>query len=183
MAANKRALKEVELKLLVELMKNCRRSDREIARNAGVSQPTVSRIINRLQKEGMISEYTAIPNLPKLGYEILAMTFVALNHTLNDKEIEEAKKLIKQTLKVMPLEILMLERGIGMGYDGVIISCHKDYDSHNNFLRLLRETGLLDLDKIEVFRVNLQDNVRFLPLSYSLLAQSLASTSERKQIT
>ena len=36
-------LKDVELKLFSELMKNSRRSDRELAKVIGVSQPTVTR--------------------------------------------------------------------------------------------------------------------------------------------
>lgn len=47
----KRGMKETELKLVSELMKNSRRSDRELARAMGVSQPTVSRMIRKLEKE------------------------------------------------------------------------------------------------------------------------------------
>jgi hypothetical protein len=39
-------VKDVELKLIYELIKNSRRSDRELARVLKVSQPTVSRMIN-----------------------------------------------------------------------------------------------------------------------------------------
>ncbi len=170
----KRPLKSIELKVLSELMKNSRRSDRELSKAIGVSQPTVSRTINRLEKEGIVREFTAIPDLPRLGYKILTMTFVTLNHTLSQEEIEKARKLIKETLESMPFEILMLERGMGMGYDGVILSYHKDYTSQMQFVRLLKETGFLDLDRFDIFRVNLEDEVRFLPVSFSLIAQSIS---------
>jgi DNA-binding Lrp family transcriptional regulator len=45
-------LKDVELKLVAELMKNSRRSDRELGKAIGTSQPTVSRTIARLKREG-----------------------------------------------------------------------------------------------------------------------------------
>jgi DNA-binding Lrp family transcriptional regulator len=48
------AVKDVELKLVSELMKNSRRSDREMARVLGLSQPTVGRMIKKLEKEGII---------------------------------------------------------------------------------------------------------------------------------
>lgn len=67
----KQPLKAIELRLVSELMKNSRRSDRELARALGVSQPTVSRMISRLEKEGIIKEYTMIPDFKKLGYNIL----------------------------------------------------------------------------------------------------------------
>ena len=71
-------MKDTELKLVSELMKNSRRSDRELARLIGVSQPTVSRMIKNLEKEGIIQEYTMIPDMIKLGIEIVAITRVAL---------------------------------------------------------------------------------------------------------
>jgi DNA-binding Lrp family transcriptional regulator len=39
-------------------MKNSRRSDRELALVLGISQPTVTRLRTRLEKEGIIKEYT-----------------------------------------------------------------------------------------------------------------------------
>jgi DNA-binding Lrp family transcriptional regulator len=48
-------------------MKNSRKSDRQLARAIGTSQPTVTRIRSRLEKEGYIKEYTMIPDFGKLG--------------------------------------------------------------------------------------------------------------------
>ena len=62
-------MKEVELKLISELMKNSRRSDREVAKAIGISQPTVSRTISRLEKEGVIKEYTIIPDFDEKNVE------------------------------------------------------------------------------------------------------------------
>jgi hypothetical protein len=39
-----------------------------------VSQPTVSRIRQRLEEQRYI-DYTGVPNLRKLGFELVAMTF------------------------------------------------------------------------------------------------------------
>ncbi|MGD0160671.1 MAG: Lrp/AsnC family transcriptional regulator [Candidatus Bathyarchaeia archaeon] len=47
-------MKDLEIRLISELMKNSRRSDRQIAKELGVSQPTVSRTIARLEKEGIL---------------------------------------------------------------------------------------------------------------------------------
>jgi DNA-binding Lrp family transcriptional regulator len=55
LSENKTAkMKGVEVRIIAELMKNCRRSDRELAQAIGVSQPTVSRTIERLEREGVI---------------------------------------------------------------------------------------------------------------------------------
>lgn len=50
-------MKKVELKVLSELMKNSKISDRELAKTIGVSQPTVTRARTRLEKNGYIQEY------------------------------------------------------------------------------------------------------------------------------
>jgi len=41
------------------LLSNCKQSDREIAKKANVSQPTVTRIRTRLEKVGIIKAYMA----------------------------------------------------------------------------------------------------------------------------
>jgi len=63
-------LKDVELQLVSELMKNSRRSDRELARSLGVSQPTVSRIIKKLEGKGIIREYPFLEQSETDGFLI-----------------------------------------------------------------------------------------------------------------
>ena len=62
-------LKDIEVKIIAELMKNSHRSDREIARAIGTSQPRVSRIIKKLEEEGVIKEYSVIPDFKRLSYQ------------------------------------------------------------------------------------------------------------------
>jgi len=47
-------MKGIELKLVSELLKNSRRSDRDLAKTIEVSQPTVSRLLKKLKKDGII---------------------------------------------------------------------------------------------------------------------------------
>ncbi|MGA2309647.1 MAG: winged helix-turn-helix transcriptional regulator [Candidatus Bathyarchaeia archaeon] len=76
--AEREPLKDTEAALISELISNSRRSDRELARAIGVSQPTVSRIIKRLEREGVVNEYTMIPDFRKLGYNLCAFIFLKL---------------------------------------------------------------------------------------------------------
>ena len=95
----RKPVKMIERKLIAELMENSRRSDRELARVVGVSQPTVSRMVKRLEKEGYIREYTMIPDFQKLGYELVALTFLKLKGNLSLEEAEKARKTTKERLK------------------------------------------------------------------------------------
>lgn len=55
-------MKEEKLiRLLREMLKNSKRSDREIAKSLEVSQPTVTRTRARLEKE-YLETYTVIPD-------------------------------------------------------------------------------------------------------------------------
>ena len=49
-------IKKKELKLIIELLKNSKASDRELAGRIGVSQPTVSRTRHNLEKKGYITK-------------------------------------------------------------------------------------------------------------------------------
>jgi Lrp/AsnC family transcriptional regulator for asnA, asnC and gidA len=86
-------MKETELKLISELMKNSRRSDRELAKAIGVSQPTVSRMITRLEKEGVVKEYTIIPDFHKLGYSLVAIMLGNVKEEFRKPEtLDEARR-------------------------------------------------------------------------------------------
>ncbi|PIU59229.1 hypothetical protein COS86_05350, partial [Candidatus Bathyarchaeota archaeon CG07_land_8_20_14_0_80_47_9] len=81
------------LGLLKELMRNSRRSDRELAKATGTSQPTVTR--NRKLLGKYIRSYTIVPEFDKIGYEILAVTFAkAKTYSIKevDAKVEKAKK-------------------------------------------------------------------------------------------
>lgn len=168
-------MKQRELRILHELMKNSKQSDREVAQKLGVSQPTVSRIRGRLEKEGYIKEYTIIPDFSKLGYKIMAITF-GLSRALPEEAAETVRKIIRDGIKNERFGLVMLERGMGLGFDGVIITYHKDYSSYQRFLRWLRQAfpeDLLDVEKISSFLVDLDDKVRYLPFTFSMLAKDL----------
>jgi len=130
-------MKKRMLKLLLELMKDSKRSDREIAKVLGVSQPTVSRMRSRLVKEGVIKEFTAIPDFVKLGFEIMAISCIKTKIALITELEEKAEKWWKKYPNV-----IFVSRAQGMGKDGVLISLHKSYTDYSNFLAEgLREWG------------------------------------------
>jgi DNA-binding Lrp family transcriptional regulator len=174
-------MKDVEWKLISELMKNSRRSDRELAQAIRVSQPTVSRTIKKLEKEGYIKEYTMIPDFRKLGYELAALTLVKLKKELTKEEIETAKKIAKERLKEKTLEVILVEKGIGLGFNGVFVSLHKNYTSYIEFKNDLNQDIYLDSSSIESFLVSLNDETHFRPLTFSTLAKHLLMMKEKEK--
>jgi DNA-binding transcriptional regulator YhcF (GntR family) len=51
-------LKDIETRLIAELLKNSRRSDRELAKVLRASQPTITRARRKLEKESYIREFS-----------------------------------------------------------------------------------------------------------------------------
>ena len=128
-------MKKRMMSLLLEFLKNSKRSDRELAKVLGVSQPTVTRMRSRLVKEGVIREFTVIPDLVKMGYEIVAIT------GFRGKYKAELMGKAEKSMMAKP-NVMFVARAEGMGKNAVMISLHKNYSDYSNFLaENLREWG------------------------------------------
>ena len=126
--------KELTQRLLRELLKNSKRSDRELAKVLKVSQPTVTRARHKLEKNGMIEDYTIIPNFKKMGFEIMALTFVKMKSEILSPEV---KKGATEYAAKFP-NAIFASTGEGLGMTGVIITFHKSYTEYHQKLNLLR---------------------------------------------
>lgn len=115
-------------------MQDGRQSDRAIAQKLNVSQPTVTRARKELEKKGYISRYVAMPNFPKIGYELIAINFVKHKTSLPLKErleaIEEARKWTHEQPNVVFAAMCN-----GMGATGLMMSFHKSYSDYVEFMK------------------------------------------------
>jgi DNA-binding Lrp family transcriptional regulator len=163
-------LKEIERKLISELMKNSRRSDRELAKTIGTSQPTTTRLRNKLEKEGYIKQYTIIPNFSKIGYTIMAMNFIKLDPKITENDIEGFRKTHPDTMGKDPWGIVLIHRGIGLGYDSVIVSFHRDYASYDAFRNHVKRSMGASVTEMNTFLISIEEN-NTLPPTFSFLAR------------
>jgi DNA-binding Lrp family transcriptional regulator len=174
-------MRDIELKLLAELMKNSHRSDRELARTLGSSQPTITRIRNRLEKEGIIKEYTMVPDFFKLGYTLMGLTFVTLKKGLDIKEIQKAREAGKNALEEVPCPVIMSERGRGLGYDGMMIILCKNYAEYIDCMRCIENLSYIEGSRVESFLVSLEDEVRYLPITFRVLVKHVAMLKGKEE--
>ena len=158
------------LALLKQLLKNSRRSDRELAKLLGFSQPTVTRLRDRLEKEGYVKTYTVTPDLAKLGYQIMAFTFSKLKSYPSP---EEATKIMQQNTEWVNKHnnVIFASDGEGLGgKDIVMISIHRDFTKYSNFMRkYAQEWGYL-VATFETFLVSLGSGSKMKQLSLEYLA-------------
>ena len=173
-------LKEIEARLVSELMKNSHRSDRELAKALAVSQPTVTRVRAKLEKEGVIKEYTILPDFKKIGYSLMAITLVKLKPSLTSEIAEKARETARESLRKEAQEVFMLERGIGSSYDGALLSLHEDYESYLDLKRRLAQFDFLKVSETQSFLIDLNDEVHYRPLTLATLAKHLLTLGEPK---
>ncbi|MCW4016593.1 MAG: Lrp/AsnC family transcriptional regulator [Candidatus Bathyarchaeota archaeon] len=157
-------MKKRMLKLLFELMKNAKRSDREIAKIIGVSQPTITRMRQRLEKTAIV-DYTVIPDWTEIGFEIMAMTLV------KSKGLPEVTEKAKKWAVNNP-NVVFAAGGEGMGMDYSIISFHKNYSGYSSFIDGLKTELADDLQDIQSFLMATGENKTLKPLSLKYLEKT-----------
>jgi len=171
-------LKNIDLRIVSELMKNSKISDRQLAKKIGVSQPTVTRRRVRLEKQGLI-EYTAIPNLAKLGYEIMAFSFSSWTTEAFTKLLQtgEFKRQVQLFLSKHPNVIFATTGGSGLdGMNSASISIHKDFADYAILAREIRNTWGKYVAEFKsfIFALNSEDVVR--QITFKHFPQHIQST-------
>lgn len=141
--------KETEFKIIRELVKDARRSDRELAKAVGVSQPTISRFVKKLENQGLINEYTIIPELSKMGYELLVFTFLSFAED-RPELFEKAREWTKKKQAV-----IFANNGEGCGMNSIMVSIHEDYTSYTNLITQLKRDWQPNLTGEQSFVISL----------------------------
>jgi DNA-binding Lrp family transcriptional regulator len=163
-------VKDLELKLVSELLRNSNRSDRELAKTLGTSQPTISRTLKRLKEEGVIKEHTIIPDFEKLGIELLAITFGVwspekIKEYSEDERVEKAKRFLSGHPNA-----IFASSGDGLRKGRVVISLHKNYTDYTEFMRQARSEWAVLVD-LESFIISLKTDIAPIPFSFKNLGK------------
>ena len=163
-------LKPIDYKILWELIKDSRRSDRTLAKILKSSQPTVTRRRARLEKD-FIEGYTAIPKWEKIGFEVVAFTFVKTNRNVTRRE--QGKPILsegREWLMKQPNVIFALS-GEGMEWDGLIISYHTNYSDYIEFkIALDKELSAIITESRSFIAANI-DKLIVKPFHFKYLAK------------
>jgi DNA-binding Lrp family transcriptional regulator len=121
-------------KLLRELLKNSKQSDRELARTLNVSQPTISRARHKLEKSGMIKDYTIVPDFKKMGFQLLAVNFAKIRPEVFSSGMREKAK---EFIEKFP-NTIFASTGEGMGMNAVDIAFYRSFTEYHNRANLMR---------------------------------------------
>jgi DNA-binding Lrp family transcriptional regulator len=143
---------EVDRKILNEVLHDCRRSYRSIARRAGVSVGTVLTRIRRLEKSGVIKGYSAILDHDKLGYQltVLAEITVSKGKLL---EMEEAIGRLPNTCAVYDVTGLT---------DAVVVAKFRSREELSKFTKSLLSMPFVDRSNTHVVLTTVKEDMRLL---------------------
>jgi DNA-binding Lrp family transcriptional regulator len=154
-------MKNLDYKIMLELVKNSKISDRELAQRIGVSQPTVTRRRTKLEKGGLL-DYTAVPNFKKLGFEIMVISFSKWTREAFAEQVSEGEvaRRIQKFLADHPNVIFGSTWGEGLGMNAVSISIHRNYSEYDRWLKDVEQEWGLYMTDFSRFIVSLKgDNI------------------------
>jgi DNA-binding Lrp family transcriptional regulator len=160
---------QMQVKLLKALLKNSKRSDRELAKVVKASQPTVTR--NRKLLSKYIRSYTIVPEFSKIGYEILAFTF-AKARTYEPKTVDTRLPTVKEWF-MKQQNVVFVSDGEGLGKDFAVISVHKDYSRYANFMRDCNLNFADVMSDFQSFIVSLKTGLIMKPFDLVYLADDV----------
>lgn len=164
--------KDINVKLLLEMMVNCRRSDRELAKIVDVSQPTITRARRFLESQGFIREYTVFPDFEKVGIELVAFTFFRLK-TGSGEEYNKIRSTASAFFEKNP-NVVMALRGEGMGHDGIMVSLHTSFADFTSFMRDLKMTTS-GTEVVGNFLASMKDGNQYRDLTFKSLKDYINS--------
>jgi DNA-binding Lrp family transcriptional regulator len=175
-------MKRTELMVISELMKNSRRSDRDLAKAIGVSQPTVSRTIKKLEKEGVLREYTAIPDFTKIGFKIMSVELAKVKGPISEQELEKTRRQVLQPLMKESSTTIIGLSGTGCNADKITAAFHEDYSAYTKYRHKLEQHPLIGINELHSFLIDLTEKNQFLPLTFSFLADYIKHRIDKENL-
>lgn len=165
-------LKDIDYKIISELMKDAKKSDRKLAKVVEVSQSTFTRKRASFEKEKLL-EFTAIPNLEKFGFEIMAFSFASWKPEHRGELTRSSEEFTRKlsTFLSKHQNIIFASTGRGFKMDRMFISVHKNYSDYLEFMREYEEEWGKYLNKHNVFVISLQSDNIIRRLTFKYLAE------------
>jgi DNA-binding Lrp family transcriptional regulator len=169
-----RKLKDIDFRIISELMKNAKISDRELAKKLGYSQPAISRRRTRLERDRLLA-YSAVPNFEEFGYDMLAFTFVHFDFAFGSGVFgDEAADMLSKAIEQHP-NVIFASSGRGLGFEAILLSVHKHYAGYDEFRHSLRASLGKHAVDVRTFAISMKGDNTFRPLSFAYLHDQLKS--------
>jgi DNA-binding Lrp family transcriptional regulator len=143
---------DVDRKILLELLRDCRRSYRAIARRAETSVGTVLSRVRRMERSGVIKGYAAQLDHERLGYQLTAVAEITVSKG-KLLEMEQAISKLPGTCGVYDVTGLT---------DAVVIAKFRSRDELSKFTKNLLAMPFVDRTNTHVVLTTVKEDFRLL---------------------
>jgi DNA-binding Lrp family transcriptional regulator len=83
-----------------------------------------------LEKEGIIKEYTMIPDFAELGYQIMGVTLAKSTNPERNGTYGESRKAVVETEQKKTFANVIGVKGLGLGRNRIVLSFYKSYSDY-----------------------------------------------------
>ena len=142
-------LDDIDLAILRILMKNCKKSAREIAKELGKSPTLIAKKIRKLEELGIIKGCQAIVDYKKLGYTIMAL--IMLN--VEGAHIEDVERTLAKEMNVRGVY------DITGDFDVAILALFRDVDEMDRFVKKMLKNPFIKRSVTSVIFKAVKDNI------------------------
>lgn len=146
------SLDDMDRKVLRELLRDSKRSFRELARSLGVSTATVISRVQRLESSGVITNYTVQMDHEKLGYELTVITEITVSKG-KLLEVEEEISKIPNVCAVYDVTGLT---------DAMVIAKFKNRRSLSDFTKKLLSMPYVERTNTHVVLTTIKEDFRMI---------------------
>ncbi|RLI10683.1 AsnC family transcriptional regulator [Candidatus Bathyarchaeota archaeon] len=146
------ALDDIDRRLLRELLKDSKRSYRELAKSIGVSAATVINHIQRLESAGVITGYTVRLDHERIGYELTVITEITVS---KGKLLETEEEIAKIPNVCAVYDVTGLT-------DAMIIAKFKSRRNLSNFTKKLLAMPYVERTNTHVVLTTMKEDFRML---------------------
>jgi DNA-binding Lrp family transcriptional regulator len=166
-----------ERSILLELAKNARLSDRDLAAKLKTSQPTITRLRSKMMEDKYIDRFVILPNLSKLGLKFWSVT------TMKPSSVGAGKKILAWASDSP--QVLMAGEGEGPRMHSVLVeSIHADFSQYQEFIRDFKDKFAGQVTDLHAFYMDSQNVTKFYHwhsvLENRLLQLKMGADTERK---
>ncbi len=99
--------------------------------------------------------------------------FLKLKVPVPKERLPSIKQAVEERLSKTPFVILLLERGLGLGRDAIMISLYRDYASYTKHRDTIRAIPFLATSNTDSFLIDLNDETHYRYLTLASVAKDL----------
>ena len=146
------ALDDIDRKLIGELLRNSKRSYRELARAIGVSAATVINRVQRLESSGVIKDYSTRLDHERLGYELTVITEI----------IVSKGKLLETDAEIAKIPNVCAVYDITGQTDAMVVAKFKSRSSLSEFTKKLLSMPYVERTNTHVVLTTVKEDFRMM---------------------